>query len=84
LRIRGLLPLLTPRTSTMPDSTLCCPKIDDYCDRCDRQRARKAGLSGAQCTTAEQLCCVGAAVDEAAHDTITADHQILHRGAQVG
>ena len=34
MRIRGLLPLLNPRTSTMPEPTLCCP-AGAYCDRCD-------------------------------------------------
>ena len=34
-RIRGLLPLLIPWTSTMNEPTLCCRAPGGYCDRCD-------------------------------------------------
>ena len=33
---------------------------------------------------AHQVSGVGAAVDEAAHDAVTGDHQVLHRDAHVG
>src|SRR3954452_2104898 len=33
--IRGLLPLLTLRTSTMGEPTSCCRSDGGYCDRCD-------------------------------------------------
>lgn len=34
-RIRGLLPLLISRASTMSEPESCCRVSDAYCDRCD-------------------------------------------------
>jgi hypothetical protein len=34
-RIRGLLPLLKSRTSTMSEPTSCCRARGGYCERCD-------------------------------------------------
>lgn len=45
-RIRGLLPLLISRTSTLPEPTSSCSGLGGYCDRCDLH----VGLDGLRVT----------------------------------